>query len=287
MGEEATRQLFKWGFALGGTLAPSATAKVALKLFTRPGRLEAPPREVEQAARGTPLHFHSGLSATSFGPPDGKPVLLLHGWAGRGLQLGSFVDPLVEAGYRVIALDGPAHGASPGNETNPVQFANALLEVGRELGPLAAIVGHSFGGAVSVLAMQRGLRVDKLVMIASPTDLGAVLRRFSEELGLPQRGTQRLLELVAARVGAPPDAGNLVAIAPAMKAPLLVIHDPADAEVPFSDAQKLVAAWPGAKLWEARGLGHRRLLRAPETVSRVVDFVTGSSEARREGLHLV
>jgi pimeloyl-ACP methyl ester carboxylesterase len=212
---------------------------------------------------------------------------LIHGWAGRGLQLGAFVDPLVAAGYRVVALDGPAHGASPGRETNPLDFARALLQVGKELGPLRAIVGHSFGGAASVIAMHEGLRVERLVMIASPSDLVAVLRRFSEEIGLPPRGTESLLQLVANRVGAPADAGNLVNLAPSMKGALLVIHDPEDTEVPFSDAQAMAKAWPGGLLWVAHGLGHQRVLRDPEAVSRVVEFIKGEEagvEARGEAI---
>ena len=41
--------------------------------------------------------------------------LLVHGWEGRGAQLGSLVGPLVEAGLSVVAFDAPAHGDSPGN----------------------------------------------------------------------------------------------------------------------------------------------------------------------------
>jgi pimeloyl-ACP methyl ester carboxylesterase len=273
MAQDARLQLMKLGFALGGTLAPGLAADLALKLFTRPPRIDAPPRERELAARGEPLLFRSGLSATAFGSETAKPVLLLHGWAGRGLQLGAFVDPLVAAGYRPIALDGPAHGASPGHETNPVHFAEALVEVGVELGPLASVVAHSFGGATAVLAVQRGMRTDGLVMVASPSDLSRVLRRFSHEIGLPPRGQRKLVELVESRVGAPMEAGDLVRLAPSMTVPLLMIHDPEDPEVPFSDAERLVAAWPGAELFVATGMGHYRVLRRPEAVARVVEFV--------------
>jgi pimeloyl-ACP methyl ester carboxylesterase len=273
MGYDTTQRLIRLGFGVGGNLAPNAMAKLALRLFTRPGRMETPPHELELASQGTPLRFRKGLAATAFGRSEAPTVVLMHGWAGRGLQLGAFIAPLTAAGYRVVALDGPAHGASPGHETDPLHLALALLEVGEELGPLKAVVGHSVGGAAAVLALHRGLRAERLVMIASPSDLGRVLRHFSQEIGLPPRGERKLFALVASRVGAPIEEGNLVRLAPAMKTPLLVIHDPQDKEVPFSDAEALVAAWPGAQLWAARGLGHRRVLRAPETMRRVVAFL--------------
>jgi pimeloyl-ACP methyl ester carboxylesterase len=276
-----TRRLIRLGFGLGGSLAPGTAARLALKLFTRPPRLDTPARELELAARGTPLRFASGLVATSFGPADAPPVVLMHGWAGRGLQLGALVDPLLAQGYRVVALDGPAHGASPGRETDPLHLALALVEVGEALGPLKAVVAHSVGGAAAVLALQRGLRVERLVLMASPSNLRRVLHHFSQEIGLPPRGEKKLFQLVASRVGAPVEAGNLVALAPSMKAPLLLIHDPEDKEVPFSDAEALAAAWPGAELWVAHGLGHRRVLRAPESMARVVAFLGPASRGER------
>ena len=56
----------------------------------------------------------------------GPSVLLVHGWEGRGAQLGALVDPLVAAGYRVVALDGPAHGDSPGRLSTLALPAHAV-----------------------------------------------------------------------------------------------------------------------------------------------------------------
>ncbi|HEX8728518.1 MAG TPA: hypothetical protein VF739_07855, partial [Ktedonobacterales bacterium] len=93
-------------------------ARAALQMFMTPRRLA--PRDWEAALlrRGTPLTFANGLVARSFGA--GPRVLLVHGWEGRGMNLGMFIAPLTAAGYQVLALDGPAHGESPGEQTNPV-----------------------------------------------------------------------------------------------------------------------------------------------------------------------
>src|SRR6478672_7473873 len=134
-------------------------ARAALELFMTPRRLA--PREWEAALlrRGTPLTFGNGLVARSFGA--GPRVLLVHGWEGRGMNLGMFIAPLNAAGYQVIALDGPAHGKSPGEQTNPVDFAHGLLGAGQELGPLAGVIAHSMGAASTALALRQGLDAER------------------------------------------------------------------------------------------------------------------------------
>ena len=58
------------------------------------------------------------------------------------------------------------------------------------------------------------------------------------------------------------------------KARTLLLYDPADREVPLSEAQALARAWPGARLEMLEGAGHTRALRHPEVISRAVGFVT-------------
>jgi hypothetical protein len=43
-----------------------------------------------------------------------------------------------------------------------------------------------------------------------------------------------------------------------------VIHDRDDREVPYAGGVATANAWPGARLFTAGGLGHRRLLSDPE-----------------------
>src|SRR5688500_18484390 len=86
-------------------------ADLAVRKFARPRRWPEPEGESALAQKGMLVEFRCGLVAHKFG--SGKPIILVHGWAGRGLQLGALVEPLAKAGHSVIALDGPAHGRSP------------------------------------------------------------------------------------------------------------------------------------------------------------------------------
>jgi hypothetical protein len=57
--------------------------------------------------------------------------------------------------------------------------------------------------------------------------------------------------------------------------PTLIVHDRADRSIPVADGIAIAEAWPTARLHVTSGLGHRRLLREPEVVGAVVDFIDG------------
>jgi pimeloyl-ACP methyl ester carboxylesterase len=199
-------------------------------------------------------------------------VLLVHGWEGRGAQLGAFVDPLVAAGYRVVALDGPAHGDSPGATTTGPEFAQALVATRDAVGALAAIVGHSFGGFTSLLAVSRGLPTARIVTIGTPASVPEVLRDFLRLIRLPDRALPSMVAALEARVGAPMASFEVEAFAPTVHVPVLVVHDTDDREVPYDDGRRLAEVF-GARLLTTNGLGHRRSLFAPDVVTAVVEFI--------------
>jgi pimeloyl-ACP methyl ester carboxylesterase len=206
-------------------------------------------------------------------------VLLVHGWEGRGAQLGAFVDPFVAAGYRVVALDGPAHGDSSGRTTTGPEFAQAIARTREEIGPLAAIVAHSFGGFTSLLAVSRGLLVDRLVVIGSPASVPEVLREFQELIALPERAMPPMVHSLEGRVGSSMESFDISTFADRISVPVLVVHDTDDREVPYVNGTRLSELF-GARLITTSGLGHRRILFAPDVVSSVVEFVeTGRSLA--------
>jgi phosphoserine phosphatase/pimeloyl-ACP methyl ester carboxylesterase len=249
-------------------------AEAALVRFVTPRHTELRPREVEIQQTGFPLVFGNELVGTRWGA--GPTVLLVHGWEGRGTSLMAFIQPLVDRGFQVVALDGPGHGESPGETTDPMDFALHLTQVGHELGPLAGIVAHSMGAASTALAIRRGLQVEKVVLLAGPSSLFGVLERYVRLTGLPEPVAQRFYALMAERVGATEAAMTVAEVCRDFTIPALIFHDPEDVEVPFSDAQEVAAAWPGARLRVVTGPGHRRILFAPQVVEEAVDFLAGA-----------
>jgi pimeloyl-ACP methyl ester carboxylesterase len=199
-------------------------------------------------------------------------VLLVHGWEGRGAQLGALVDPLVAAGYQAIALDGPAHGDSPGRSTTGPEFAAAMLAVRDSVGSLAAVVGHSFGGFASLLAVARGLETERLVTIAAPSSVPEILQDFTRMIRLAPRAQPPMVRALERRVQAPMESFDVTAFAERVRIPVLVVHDTDDLEVSYTHAARLGHALHGRVLTTS-GLGHRRVLFAPEVVNAVVQFV--------------
>ena len=257
-------------FAVLGRLSPSLAGWVAAWLFARPRRHARPERERELIAHGAPVGLPDGLSATAWGA--GPAVLLVHGWEGRGAQLGALVDPLVAAGFRVVAVDGPAHGDSAGRSTTGPEFAGALATVREHVGSLAAVVAHSFGGFTSLLAIARGMPADRLVIIAAPSSVPEVLEEFVRMVRLPRRAVPSMVRALEARVHAPMASFEVASFAREVRIPTLIVHDTDDREVSYEHGTRL-AELLGAKLLTTSGHGHRRVLFAPEVVSAIVEFV--------------
>ena len=88
------------------------------------------------------------------GPPEGRPVLLLHGFPQTKLAWRRQIAALAEHGYRVVAPD--QRGYSPGaRPQRPEDYRIGLLvddvvAITEELGWAAFdLVGHDWGGAVA------------------------------------------------------------------------------------------------------------------------------------------
>lgn len=252
---------------------PTLAARKALSLFLKPKKHQRPaPEEIwYQAARKRKLN--NGLAINEWGPDGNPKVLLVHGWEGRGSQMGAFAEPLVARGYHVIALDGPAHGESPGEETNAGLFSRALVTVQQELGELKACVGHSFGGGCLVLAVSRGLKTGKLVMISSPSDYAKVVQNFLDFVKLSPWSQKAFYSILTLKAQVKLQDIHITALGRNLDSPVLVIHDKNDKEVRYQNALNLHEAWPQSELMTTEGLGHRRILKDKTVIDRVVQFI--------------
>ena len=257
-------------FSTAGKIAPGLTAIVAADLFRRTGR--KPPRQGERDVleSGTPAKL-AGMQAHAWG--EGPTVLLVHGWNGRGTQLGGFVAPLVERGFRVVAFDAIGHGESPGRHLSLPELADCIQSVATELGGIYGVVAHSLGGAATTLAMSRGLRVERAVFISPPSDPREFLRIFSSAIGLSDAVRARVKLRVEQRLGMTMEDMRATVHATSMRTPLLVIHDEDDKEVPVRVGMSVARAWPGAELVLTQGLGHQRILRDSNVINSAASFI--------------
>jgi pimeloyl-ACP methyl ester carboxylesterase len=268
-------RVIRAGLSALSTVSPPAAAFAAERLFMHPRRHARPEQEwaLLSSARMFSIPDPDGaLTAWEWGD-DGERVMLMHGWEGRGAQLGALVAPLVARGFRVVTLDAPAHGSSPGFLSSFFHFARALESAKAEVGPFHALIAHSLGGAAAGWASQGSSIADRLVLIAAPTCLRSATEEAAQMLGLRRDARERMEARLTRRFGTRLDDVHAARLAPRMTAPLLVVHDENDREVPVASGELLARLWPGAELMKTRGLGHRRILKDPAVIQRVVSFV--------------
>jgi pimeloyl-ACP methyl ester carboxylesterase len=267
-------------------LAPSLAAALAERLFFTPPRLRAAPADGLRLT-AEPLRLTvDGVSIAAWRWGRGPTVALIHGWGGRSLQLGAFVEPLLERGLSVVAFDAPGHGRSGGRLSSAPQFARALEAVAAHAGPIHGVVAHSLGATAAALALRRGLPLGRLVFVGPPADPPAWAAGFARRLGLTPALIERMRARSERRIGMSWTALNLPAFAGDLDAPLLVVHDRDDVEVPLRDGAAIAAAWPGAALEVTSGLGHQRVLRHPAVIARTVAFLAEGARCPACGIAL-
>ncbi|WP_269929586.1 alpha/beta hydrolase [Aminobacter sp. HY435] len=207
-------------------------------------------------------------------------VLMIHGWRSRTEYMRALIEGYVSAGHKVVSLDLPGHGGSPGRALDMGKAVEAVSLAGQWFGPFAAIVGHSFGGAIAVNAAAgtvsgfAAVPAERLVLIAAPNSMPRLFEEFGRYLDLGAR-TQKAMEQQVERVTGRPLAqfvsSRLLARLPI---PVMVMHAPDDHEVPAAEAHAMAAAGNHVRMFWADGLGHRRILSDATVVRTAIDFVT-------------
>jgi pimeloyl-ACP methyl ester carboxylesterase len=273
-------------FRYGEYVAPGRAGRMAKDLwFSAPPRMaELPVPDggeaftVESQGATVRGHVWTPVAAQSPQPPT---VYLLHGWGGRGSQFGAMVEPLVNAGYRVVLFDTPSHGDSDHGPAGPrrthgLEFARALDDVFKRFGPAEAVVAHSLGTIATYLALRFGwLGTGRLVFIAPMVESESLFDQFQSALGFGERTRRAFDRSVYEWLGIPvAEFDARVQASHVDPIPTLVITDRGDRQTPYDDVVDF-AETIDAPLITTEGLGHRKVLRDPAVVNTVVEFVTG------------
>lgn len=262
-------------------ISPDLASAWAARLFCTPPRRSAPADEraaLASARAGAVVVAGQRIQTWTWG--EGPPVLLVHGWGGRGGQLHRFVPGLLARGLSVVTFDGPGHGASDGRLGSLVELGRAARGVADALpAPLHGLVAHSMGGAATAFALSQGLSAQSAVFIAPPSTAVRWVGVVARALDLKEEVRDGMVARVEARLGVPIGALTMDRLGPIQRTPLLVIHDAQDREVPHASGVEVVSRWPGARLHTTRGLGHTRVLADPDVIALATGFVGEGSLA--------
>jgi pimeloyl-ACP methyl ester carboxylesterase len=235
-----------------------------------------------RSAHAQPLATGVGEIQTYVLEPKGRcaaSVLLVHGWAGEAAFMIAFADYMCRRRVRSVLLDLPAHGRSAGRQTNLMDCAHAVRDTARAMGPIQFAIAHSIGGLAALVAgegrhpMPGPYSFEAYALLAMPDRFADVTRRYGDQQGLSPgalKAFERRLEQLAQRTIADFTGSNLLA---ATGRPTLLLHAHDDQEVPFEDAERLVASAPSVELKAFDGVGHRMLLYAPPVVRAAAAFL--------------
>jgi len=241
------------------------------------------------------------------GPPEGLPLVLLHGsptdrrvWAPQMAELAS-------AGYRVVAADLRGHGQSPLGEgpSTPEAMAQDVLTLADELDLRSFVLGgFSYGGWVAFEVLRQApARLAGLLLVstgaqpdtpkeraARPAQAQAVRRDgvnpdgYRDRVLTPETLRSRPEVWAAAReamasVSAEGRARAIEGMAlrrdarpllPGVKVPTLVIVGAEDPVTPPAEAKEIHRLVPGSFLQEVEGASHLVTLEAPGIVSQAI-----------------
>lgn len=232
------------------------------------------------------------------GPKDGSPIVLLHGWGCNHTTLAS-VRKVLEGKMHVFSFDLPGFGQSP--EPGAVwgieeytRFTESAIE---QLGIKRPILlGHSFGGRISILMSSRR-DVSKVLLVDAAGvkprhSLSWYFKVYTYKLGkkvypllLGKKKANERIEAARRKRGSS-DYNNatpmmrailskcvnedLCSVMPSIKAPTLLIWGENDTATPLADAKKMERLIPDAGLVSFAGCGHYSFLDNPAGFKAVI-----------------
>jgi pimeloyl-ACP methyl ester carboxylesterase len=274
------------GFAFGSRLAPQRTVNRAAQLFATPfasSRTRAQAVQGDHEMQRGQLQINGETIATYvWGDPVLQPyALLVHGWSSFGLRFLPWVAKLRAQGFAVVTFDQPGHGYSSGKLCTLPEFTDTVHAIGQYYGDAALAIGHSLGGAAVALAQDEAWHARKLILVAPAADMAAAVGRFFRFVRLGGYLREAFYLWLLRRTGVSVEQLQVHHHLPALGAPGLIVHDLDDDDVPWGEGERYAQFWPGARLFTTQGLGHRRVLDAPEVIDAALAFIRGEEVGTR------
>jgi predicted alpha/beta hydrolase family esterase len=246
----------------------------AFEVFSKPrkGRLNEEQKKYLSLSKQEILYFEDTAIQTYFWQGTKPTILLLHGWESNAARWQSLISLLKKKNYSIVALDAPAHGASGNAYFNPLLYANMVHEVIKKHQP-TAIVGHSVGGYAAAFYLHNFEHpsVSKAVLMAAVSDNSVVFDYFLSFIKVNQRVRDAFYHYVETKLGGSPRDLTATNFSKQFSEKALIIHDKGDELIPFSDGEKIHAAWKNSVFIPTEGFGHR--LRDKQVDGFILDFL--------------
>ena len=215
----------------------------------------------------------------------GPLVVLMHGWSGSGTQFRRFIPELVGAGYQVITFDAPGHGRNPGRQSHLLEFSDSLMAIQQQVGDIDTVIAHSLGGMATTVAIQRGLKPQKLVMIAPHLDVQKIFESYRDLLNLRPALANRFHALIGQKMYDILDQQDpWSTMKPSAllndKTPAgMLVYDNEDEEVEAEIFKQIEATWKDCYSVKTDNLGHNKILKDESVIQSILLFLTSKQPA--------
>ena len=268
--------LFRFYYSLYAVISPRRAGAKAFRLFQKTRKLPFKKAEQQFYNQARPFeikHPNENIYAYETGNPEGELVLLVHGWESNAGSMGAIANMLTHAGYRVVALDLPAHGKSNLLYANLQLCREALRALIFHLNPTKpfSIVSHSFGSAVSTYALSgSSYEVNHFIMLTSPNRLIDIFNEFKNMIGLGSKAYQHLLSKAETILNERVETLTVEDKARDMRVKeITILHDINDKVLPYANSLRLGSKLPQAKLITLNNVGHYRMLWNADVIRRI------------------
>ena len=244
------------------------------------------------------IYTYDNLKVNITTKGNGEPVFLLHGWGCNGEIFKSIQEVLATA-YTTYSFDFPGFGASdePTAVWGVEEYTRMVEQFAKDNGiERPALMGHSFGGRVSIVYASRNA-VSRVVLVDAagikpkrPFKYYWKVYTFKTlkwlcNTFLPKAKAQAIIDKRRKGAGSS-DYNNaspimrailskvvnedLKHLMPSIKAPTLLFWGNLDTATPLSDAKTMEKLIPDAGLVVAHGTGHFSFLENPGLFTAVI-----------------
>lgn len=271
---KAIPKLYGFYFNTIALFSKERAAQKALSVFSIPrkGKITPVQDTFLKTATKQLIGWEEGLYACYRWKGTGPTVLLAHGWESNSFRWKYLVEPLVKKDYNIIAIDAPAHGGTDGVEFTAIKYSKLIKQTIALYEP-EFVVAHSVGAMATIYQEHKEPHdfIKKFVFLGSPNALENIMRGYQRVVSFNETVYKALDNLLHKTFGSRIKDFNAATFAATITQPTLLIHNPQDVVIPYSDMHEIAAKMQKATTYTSATGGHS--LYTPEVVEAIINFV--------------